>query len=218
MTSPTARPACITRSRSRARERLTGIVSVNALAPLRRKRAKDRRDRRLQARPADAVACRLRQAGPFDIIEGAQPPLRLLHLVVRETEICGLRLAGYFRRRMRENSRNSVRRPRCASLTRRNYGGFCLPGNRPGLSGLHGGGCRDQTDGHRSLASTRGSGLSTSWSARESPMRADRSLTPSRVLGLSLRPRVAFTRILRPAAKRLPDAGGRRNSHTSASE
>src|SRR5271165_98717 len=41
----------------------TGIVSVNALAPLRRKRAKDRRDRRLQARPADAVACRLRQAG-----------------------------------------------------------------------------------------------------------------------------------------------------------
>ena len=63
-----------------------------------------------------------------------------LHLVVRETEFCGLRLAGYFRRRMRENSRNSVRRPRCASLTRRNYGGFCLPGNRPGLSGLHGGG------------------------------------------------------------------------------
>src|SRR5271166_1338988 len=61
------------------------------------------------------------------------------NLVVRETEFCGLRLAGYFRRRMRENSRNSVRRPRCASLTRRNYGGFCLPGNRPGLSGLHGG-------------------------------------------------------------------------------
>ena len=45
---------------------------------------------------------------------------------------------------MRENSRNSVRRPRCASLTRRNYGGFCLPGNRPGLSGLHGGGCRNE--------------------------------------------------------------------------
>ena len=70
----------------------------------------------------------------------ANPRLRPLHLVVRETEFCGLRLAGYFRRRMRENSRNSVRRPRCASLTRRNYGGFCLPGNRPGLSGLHGGG------------------------------------------------------------------------------
>ena len=66
--------------------------------------------------------------------------LQHIHLVVRETEFCGLRLAGYFRRRMRENSRNSVRRPRCASLTRRNYGGFCLPGNRPGLSGLHGGG------------------------------------------------------------------------------
>ena len=77
---------------------------------------------------------------PFDIIEGAQPPLRPLHLVVRETEFCGQRLAGEFRRRMRENSRNSVRRPRCASLTRRNYGGFCRPGNRPGLSGLDGGG------------------------------------------------------------------------------
>src|SRR5271157_1579713 len=49
----------------------------------------------------------------------ANPRLRPLHLVVRETEFCGLRLAGYFRRRMRENSRNSVRRPRCASLTRR---------------------------------------------------------------------------------------------------
>src|SRR5271166_763049 len=83
----------------------------------------------------------------------ANPRLRPLHLVVRETEFCRLRLAGYFRRRMRENSRNSVRRPRCASLTRRNYGGFCLPGNRPGLSGLHGGGCRDRTDGYRSLAS-----------------------------------------------------------------
>src|SRR5271166_4760799 len=83
----------------------------------------------------------------------ANPRLRPLHLVVRETEFCGLRLAGYFRRRMRENSRNSVRSPRCAPLTRRHYGGFCLPGNRPGLSGPHGGGCRDRTDGHRSLPS-----------------------------------------------------------------
>ena len=73
----------------------------------------------------------------------ANPRLRPLHLVVRETEFCGQRLAGYFSRRMRENSRNSVRRPRCASLTRRNYGGFCLPGNRPGLSGLHGGARRN---------------------------------------------------------------------------
>ena len=77
---------------------------------------------------------------PGRAISKANPRLRPLHLVVRETEFCGLRLAGYFRRRMRENSRNSVRRPRCASLTRRNYGGFCLPGNRPGLSGLDGGG------------------------------------------------------------------------------
>ena len=96
----------------------------------------------------------------------ANPRLRPLHLVVRETEFCGLRLAGYFRRRMRENSRNSVRRPRCASLTRRNYGGFCLPGNRPGLSGLHGGGCRNRTDGHRSLASLQNEAARRGFSAR----------------------------------------------------
>ena len=64
---------------------------------------------------------------PFDIIEGAQPPLRPLHLVVRETEFCGQRLAGDFSRRMRENGRNSVRRPRHASLTDRNCEGFCRP-------------------------------------------------------------------------------------------
>ena len=96
----------------------------------------------------------------------ANPRLRPLHLVVRETKFCGLRLAGYFRRRMRENSRNSVRRPRCASLTRRNYGGFCLPGNRPGLSGLHGGGCRNRTDGHRSLASLQNEAARRGFSAR----------------------------------------------------
>ena len=67
---------------------------------------------------------------PFDIIEGAQLPLRPLHLVVRETEFCGQRLAGDFSRRMRENGRNSVRRPRHASLTDRNCEGFCRPGNR----------------------------------------------------------------------------------------
>ena len=69
----------------------------------------------------------------------AKPRLRRLHLVVRETEFCGLRLAGEFRRGPRENGRNSVRRPRFASLTR-NYGGYCRPGNRVGLPGLHGGG------------------------------------------------------------------------------
>ena len=77
---------------------------------------------------------------PFDIIEGAQPPLRPLHLVVRETEFCGLRLAGEFRRRTRENGGNSARRPRHASLTDRNCEGFRRPGNRGGLPGLHGGG------------------------------------------------------------------------------
>ena len=72
--------------------------------------------------------------------EGAQPPLRPLHLVGRETELCGQRLAGDYRRRMRENRRNSVRRPRIASLTDRNCEGFCPPGNRFGLPGLDGGG------------------------------------------------------------------------------
>ena len=118
-----------------------------------------------------------------------------LHLVVRETEFCGLRLAGYFRRRMRENSRNSVRRPRCASLTRRNYGGFCLPGNRPGLSGLHGGGCRDRTDGHRSLASLQNEAACRGFSARndlsqrmsKSLAGKPKALTINRYLPVSLR-------------------------------
>src|SRR5271157_1002464 len=88
---------------------------------------------------------------PFDIIEGAQPLLRPLHLVVREMEFCGQRLAGDFSRRTRENGRNSVRRPRHASLTDRNCEGFCRPGNRPGLSGLYGGAEGIQTDGHRDL-------------------------------------------------------------------
>ena len=37
-----------------------------------------------------------------------KPPLRPLHLVVRETEFCGQRLAGDFSRRTQENGRNSV--------------------------------------------------------------------------------------------------------------
>ena len=125
----------------------------------------------------------------------ANPRLRPLHLVVRETEFCGLRLAGYFRRRMRENSRNSVRRPRCASLTRRNYGGFCLPGNRPGLSGLHGGGCRNRTDGHRSLASLQNEAARRGFSARndlsqrmsKSLAGKPKALTINRYLPVSLR-------------------------------
>ena len=103
---------------------------------------------------------------PFDIIEGAQPPLRPLHLVVRETEFCGQRLAGDFSRRMRENGRNSVRRPRHASLTDRNCKGFCRPGNRVGLPGLYGGGCRNRTDGHRSLASLQNEAARRGFSAR----------------------------------------------------
>ena len=41
--------------------------------------------------------------------------------------------AGEFRRRTRENGRNSIRRPRLVSLTNRNCEGFCVPGNRVGL-------------------------------------------------------------------------------------
>ena len=127
--------------------------------------------------------------------DAAARSLRPLHLVVRETEFCGLRLAGYFRRRMRENSRNSVRRPRCASLTRRNYGGFCLPGNRPGLSGLHGGGCRNRTDGHRSLASLQNEAARRGFSARndlsqrmsKSLAGKPKALTINRYLPVSLR-------------------------------
>ncbi len=78
--------------------------------------------------------------------EGAQLSLRPLHLVGRETEFCGQRLAGDFRRRMRENARNSVRRPLIASLTDRNCEGFRPPGNRVGLPGLHGGARRNRTD------------------------------------------------------------------------
>src|SRR5271165_1022817 len=70
------------------------------------------------------------------VLEGAQPQLRPLHLVVRETEFCGLRLAADFRRRTWENGRNSVRRPRCAPLTDRNCESFCRPGNRGGLPGI----------------------------------------------------------------------------------
>ena len=62
--------------------------------------------------------------------EGAQPPLRPLHLVGRETEFCGQRLAGDFRRRMRENGRNSVRRPRHRLTNRPELRGF-LPTRKP---------------------------------------------------------------------------------------
>ena len=53
-----------------------------------------------------------------------------------------------------------------ASLTDRNCEGFCRPGNRVGLPGLHGGGCRDRTDGHRSLASLQNEAARRGFSAR----------------------------------------------------
>ena len=72
-------------------------------------------------------------------LANAKPRLRPLHLVIRETEFCGLRLAGDFTPKTGENGRNSVRRPRHASLTDGNCEGFCRPGNRVGLLGLDGG-------------------------------------------------------------------------------
>ena len=113
----------------------------------------------------DATAIHCNPSSALNLAN-AKPRLRPLHLVVRETEFCGLRLAGDFGRRTQENSRNSVRRPCFASLTRRNYGGYCRPGNRVGLSGLHGGGCRDRTDDHRSLASLQNEAACRGFSAR----------------------------------------------------
>ena len=98
--------------------------------------------------------------------DSKQRLLRPLHLLVRETEFCGLRLAGEFRRRTRENGGNSVRRPRHSSLTDRNCEGFCRPGNRGGLPGLHGGRCRDRTDGHRSLPSLQNEAACRGFRAR----------------------------------------------------
>ena len=120
---------------------------------------------------------------------------RLSFFVVRETEFCGLRLAGEFRRRTRENGRNSVRGPRHASLTDRNYEGFCRPGNRVGLPGLDGGGCRNRTDGHRSLASLQNEAARRGFSARndlsqrmsKSLAGKPKALTINRYLPVSLR-------------------------------
>ena len=52
---------------------------------------------------------------------------------------------GRFQAQNAEKGRNSVRRPQHPSLTDRNCEGFCRPGNRVGLPGLHGGRCRDRT-------------------------------------------------------------------------
>ena len=123
--------------------------------------------------------------------EGAQPRLRLLHLVVRETEFCGLRLAGDFRRRTREKGRNSIRRPQHPSLTDRNCEGICRPGNRVGLPGLHGGGCRNRTDGPslQNEAACRGFSARNDLSQRMSKSLAGKpkALTMNRYLPVSLR-------------------------------
>ena len=72
---------------------------------------------------------------------------------------------GRFRRRTRENGRNSVRRPRHAALSDRNCEGFCVPGNRVGLP----------TDGHRDLTPS-GRGIREKYQRRSfwSPKRSIR--------------------------------------------
>ena len=114
---------------------------------------------------------------------------------------------------MRENGRNSVRRPRIASLTDRNCEGFCRPGNRVGLMGLHGGGCRDRTDGHRSLASLQNEAARRGFSARNGlSQRMSKSLagklkalTMNRYLPVSLRFRASHTSIR--AGSSIPTSG-----------
>ena len=132
---------------------------------------------------------------PRSIWQRRNPRLRPLHLVVRETEFCGLRLAGYFRRRMRENKSEFGSQTTLRLTNPPEYGGFCLPGNRPGLSGLHGGGCRNRTDGHRSLASLQNEAACRGFSARndlsqrmsKSLAGKPKALTINRYLPVSLR-------------------------------
>ena len=149
------------RRRRPARRRRIGLNVPRARDPVGRRdgeaRKSERRRRgivRAMARPGTAAADS--GAGRTHLTDGTAirslqivPPPQVwpLHLVVRETELCGLRLAGDFRRRTPGNGRNSVRRPRITSLTDQNCEGFCVPGNRVGLPGLHGGGCRDRTCG-----------------------------------------------------------------------
>ena len=113
----------------------------------------EREDNRLRPRPSQNPGSHRRQLPSPQFFRREMGRAARRERNVHEREFCGLRLAGDFRPKTRENGRNSVRRPRHASLTDRNCEGFCRPGNRVGLLGLDGGGCRDRTDGHRSLAS-----------------------------------------------------------------
>ena len=124
----------------------------------------------------------------------ANPRLRPLHLVVRETEFCGQRLAGDFSRRMRENGRNSVRRPRHASLTDRNCEGFCRPGNRVGLPVLYGGARRNRTD---DLFNAMHASLPRSAASRNASVHQENELREVR-LGLSNADRLHFSISGRP--------------------
>ena len=64
-----------------------------------------------RAAPAFAAGSNMPWEQPLSqILDSVQGPVAkvISHLVVRETEFCGQRLAGDFSRRMRENGRNSV--------------------------------------------------------------------------------------------------------------
>ena len=155
-------------------------------------------------RSVRSARARTRVPTPGSSREARHP--RGLHLVVRETEFCGQRLAGDFSRRMRENGRNSVRRPRHASLTERNCEGFCRPGNRVGLPVLYGGRCRDRTDGHRWLASLQNEAARRGFGVRnEDPLRLDGARP---IQGPSLR-RAPVRAAVGLAGKIPPEAGER---------
>ena len=113
---------------------------------------------------------------------------------------------GRFQPQNAENGRNSVRRPRHASLTERNCEGFCRPGNRVGLPVLYGGRCRDRTDGHRWLASLQNEAARRGFGVRnEDPLRVDGARP---IQGPSLR-RAPVRAAVRLAGKIPPEAGER---------
>src|SRR5271166_6901516 len=85
---------------------------------------------------------------------GGRPALRSMRpfcTSIAGNGILRTETGGRFWAQNSENGRNSVRRPPYTSLTDRNCEGFCRPGNRVGLPGLHGGAEGIQTDGHRDL-------------------------------------------------------------------
>ena len=83
-----------------------------------------------------------------------------------ETEFFGQRLSAEFDRKRQTSAQNRCRRPYSATLTLYNVLRFRNGGNRRRSWGLPGGGCRDRTDGHRSLASLQNEAARRGFRAR----------------------------------------------------